>query len=209
MALQLVWGFYKNIHTKFTFIVSFWLFSSYCDFKYYSPMTSLMAGSLRFAVSLILVGVLLDFHPKHNLEDIFSWLRKHLFISILIRVLKYQERIFKTIGSIFLYKRYYNIPWPTLQKKLRLRSHMMLQRTFVWDPLFLPYLPHALFVIRKASIHSVETGLGWLCWVKTKWGRVSSLPLLTGFLQVNLDAVPRSKNSSTNPGYQSGNRTCR
>lgn len=135
-------------------------------------MTSLMAGSLRFVVSLILVGVLLDFHHKHNLEDIFSWLRKHLFISILIRVLKYQEWIFKTIGSIFLYKRYYNIPWPTLQKKLPLRSHMMLQRTFVWYLLFLPYLPHALFVIRRASSHSLETGLGWLCWVKTKWGRV-------------------------------------
>lgn len=73
-------------------------------------MTSLMAGSLRFAVSLILVGVLLDFHHKHNLEDVFSWLRKHLFISILIRVLKCQEWIFKTIGSLFLYKRYYNIP---------------------------------------------------------------------------------------------------
>lgn len=64
-------------------------------------MTSIKAGSLRFAVSLILVGVLLDFHHKHNLEDIFSWLRKHLFISILICVLKYQERIFQTIGSIF------------------------------------------------------------------------------------------------------------
>lgn len=73
-------------------------------------MTSLMAGSLRFAASLILVGVLLDFHHKHNLEDVFSWLRKHLFISILIHVLKCQEWIFKTIGSLFLYKRYYNIP---------------------------------------------------------------------------------------------------